>query len=315
MHTRKRNARGIGGLVLGALLALALLAGTAAPARAEAPASAPAEAGATRLRIHSTPPDAAVIVDGAHVGLTPYEGTVAPGAHRVTLALDGHELWSADVFADGKPIHVGAVLVAMAIAVPPPAGAAAAAEESFGARMSDAGEGGAATAELPWPNPSVALALAVTMPLASAGAGLGFLLAGAHGAGVPALTATGAILLISAGAIAPSAGHLYAGMWQPPVAHFFIRAAAAGVGALGGAMFLAGALSDTGLVTAAGAVLLAAGSLGLAGDIVYELVTTYTHAKARRDERAGATALRLGVSPMVVTPWRTAPGVSLALRF
>jgi hypothetical protein len=42
------------------------------------------------IRIATTPPGAALRVDGEPVGLSPYEGMVAPGPHVITATLDGH---------------------------------------------------------------------------------------------------------------------------------------------------------------------------------------------------------------------------------
>ncbi len=55
--------------------------------------------------IVSTPPGAAVTVDGRSVGRTPLSGlALRPGSHRLALALDGHESWSGvvDVAAGQK---------------------------------------------------------------------------------------------------------------------------------------------------------------------------------------------------------------------
>lgn len=53
--------------------------------------AANAKAVGTSVRITSEPPGATVLVDGAEVGTTPYEGPIAAGKHTIALQRDGYE--------------------------------------------------------------------------------------------------------------------------------------------------------------------------------------------------------------------------------
>jgi len=80
----------------------------------------PAEASA-RLEVRSTPPGAAVIIDGSPVGVSGMTFGVAAGHHTVSVELDGHEVSVREVdLAPGKLTLVELKLVPTGAAVPPP---------------------------------------------------------------------------------------------------------------------------------------------------------------------------------------------------
>jgi tetratricopeptide (TPR) repeat protein len=56
-----------------------------------------AEKGVQQLSVRSTPKGATVTIDGEPVGVTPWTGDLAPGAHRVTLELKGYDASTRDI--------------------------------------------------------------------------------------------------------------------------------------------------------------------------------------------------------------------------
>jgi len=76
-------------------------------------APAPAAAGdelKTVLQITSTPAGAQVLLDGADVGLTPLNVTVAPGKHEVSVKKSGYHDWSTSIGVSGGTVQVNAAL-------------------------------------------------------------------------------------------------------------------------------------------------------------------------------------------------------------
>ena len=79
----------------------------------EAPATAAAgDELKTVLQISSTPGGAQVQLDGADVGSTPLNVTVAVGKHEISIKKTGHSDWSTTVGASGGTMQVNAVLEA-----------------------------------------------------------------------------------------------------------------------------------------------------------------------------------------------------------
>ncbi len=66
----------------------------------------------TVLQISSTPGGAQVQLDGADVGSTPLNLTVAPGKHEISIKKTGYSGWSTTIGASGGTMQVNAVLAA-----------------------------------------------------------------------------------------------------------------------------------------------------------------------------------------------------------
>lgn len=67
------------------------------------------------LRFDSTPMGAAVVVDGRHLGETPYEGELKPGRREVELRLPGHTTYHREIIVQaGEFYPLAADLVPMA---------------------------------------------------------------------------------------------------------------------------------------------------------------------------------------------------------
>jgi len=65
----------------------------------------------TVLQISSTPAGAQVQVDGADVGSTPLNVTVASGKHEISVKKTGYSDWATNIGASGGTVQVNAVLV------------------------------------------------------------------------------------------------------------------------------------------------------------------------------------------------------------
>jgi hypothetical protein len=90
----------------------------AAMARLEARLAA---AGTQALLVYSEPPGARAAIDGAERGTTPLHAALAPGSHRLALALDGYEPVDEQVELAATAARVVDVALRRA-APPPPAG-------------------------------------------------------------------------------------------------------------------------------------------------------------------------------------------------
>jgi len=132
-----RVALGAAFLSTGTALGLAIAVGepgaTAAPATAAstslaAVAEAPAEVPTTGSLVIETTPPGVLTIDGRHVGPTPWQGSLTPGAHVLRVEAPGHQAWRSRVeLVPGQARHV-------VVSLPPAAEPAEAPRTTMAAR-------------------------------------------------------------------------------------------------------------------------------------------------------------------------------------
>lgn len=83
---------------------------TATPVPAAAASAPPPTIVQASLSVDSAPPGADIEIDGAFVGDTPSNVTVAPGSHQVTVKKKGFTDWTKTLNVTGGTIHLNAEL-------------------------------------------------------------------------------------------------------------------------------------------------------------------------------------------------------------
>jgi len=74
------------------------------------PAAAPGPVTKIVVEIDSDPPKAAITIDGAAAGTTPYKTMLSTSAHTVTIALDGYDTWSKDGIVPSQDMVIQPIL-------------------------------------------------------------------------------------------------------------------------------------------------------------------------------------------------------------
>jgi len=74
------------------------------------PAAATVAAAKVAVEIDSDPSKAAITIDGAAAGTTPYKTMLSTSAHTVTIALDGYDTWSKDGIVPSQDMVIQPIL-------------------------------------------------------------------------------------------------------------------------------------------------------------------------------------------------------------